>query len=498
MRENELPQESDEKAPEKEPSSLKERIVTEAIRQGTRNVEMFLDFLVDQSEKADEERIRRAYEVTIWGLTTITRAYVRANMERHCPPGVEFERNPEQRPFLDILKEGISSYIQETGQTVYVALPQYRVDTQEFARQLKEEDAYGNSTYKRVKAFIADGDTENAISLIRVLPCFKELYMDIIDAQLGSVMQRHSSDSKVLFVEEYFTGDNPKIGSAELFKRALELTQGDLVEALSLTYKGLRHACRETPNPTETSIDFAEHIKDEFSAYTPWDKLPRDSVRDPRKMSPESVLTRLHEQAKGPSAVDTIFYDFSLQNQVGRAYHAFNLAFLATRFSPEIIAAMVAGEYVNYGEKHGTYKLLGDLEILGGLYQIVEYFGTLPTKDEWLTEGINKALSAIDTIQIELSRGEYEALQEIEHILTVAKEGGTPTELAPPLKQLIDKFIEAFGEGGLANIQEYYPIRLVEKIAGKAGDICREQGQEQETYILKEIEKRANAILCSD
>jgi hypothetical protein len=466
------------------------------VRVGTKNVERFLDFLVDQAEKADEKRIQRAYEITLWGLTTITRAYVRSNMEKHCPPGVEFQKNPEQRPFLDILREGIDLYTAETGQSVYVDLPQEKIGTQEFAKQLNQREESGVNLYEKAKALIASGLTAAAVDLVSTqVPCLKKLF-PLIDAtegiSLANISHYYDDPSAGLFKEDYFVEGGPNISSSEFFRRALVLTHGEVIEALQIVYREFKFACRETPDPKVTSSQFSRHVKDEFSPFIPWDKLPEGNTPDPRKRSPEKMLNSLQIKGYGISGLrDTsIFYDFSLPNQVGKAYHAFNLAYLLSQFSPEVIAIMVAGEYFKHGEIQGTYKLLGDLEILGGLHQISRYFETLPTKNEWILTVATRALENLESLAEKPLAEWSETLAEVENIY----EGDhSIIEDVAPLEQLMDKFIEVFErEGFLENAGNYYPVHLVGKIAKRAIYLSRD-----ETKIdrLQEIENRAIAYL---
>lgn len=158
------------------------------------------------------------------------------------------------------------------------------------------------------------------------------------------------------------------VGVSFILASFLETSKGDLASALYLTTSFLYMIPRRSQDLGDKRFDwFKKYIKDEYSFLMPFSNFEDTKVYS-RTIPPKVV----HK------ASDDINFDYSLENQVGKAYHAANLVSLLHYFPPEFIAVMTVGEYIRYGHLHGLAKIWSDFRILKELPKIQKWLRSLP------------------------------------------------------------------------------------------------------------------------
>lgn len=161
--------------------------------------------------------------------------------------------------------------------------------------------------------------------------------------------------------------ENSQVGVSDILAKALEETKGNLQAALFLTTDFFYSASRRSylsvfDNEDDHTTWFKTHIKDEYSFMLPFSSFEGAEVYT--RAQPPVKIT---EERRDPMIIN---YDYSLENQIGKAYHASNLVALLYHFPPEFIAVMAVGEYLQFGDKHGLAKIWSDFRILKQLPRI--------------------------------------------------------------------------------------------------------------------------------
>lgn len=169
------------------------------------------------------------------------------------------------------------------------------------------------------------------------------------------------------FVEKAYesTGTNEPLSISFLIYQKLFDNRGDLRKTLEDVTIFLKYARNKDPEWMK------KYIADEYSPVMPYDTLDNKPV--PYKGIYGTVMERIHGLLVGEMERDSVHFassypDVSLNNQIGKAYHASHLAALLDQFSPESLMLLTGMEYLLYGHAHGASKALADTQVLRDLY----------------------------------------------------------------------------------------------------------------------------------
>lgn len=315
-----------------------------------------VDLAVEQSEfnpDTEASSRRKFYEVA-WTLKQGLVESAALRSLKKAPEGITFEENPNYRPISDIIKEAVEGYLSaDIGHSIKLP-PKERVGHSDFLEYLKQGGFSRVSLRNRIdivhgfSAFLSNsGRVDAAVE-------FGDAY--------GFVIKHKEEDLKEVEKSfwEFAEKEECPVSCSVILNFFLNRTEGDIRNSLYETLRLLKYLARgeslryqyleEDPDSVIRVETFRDRILDEFSLYTNYHKL--DS---------KEPLT------KG----GRVRYDFSLVNQIGKPYHAFNLAALSMDFTPEFISDMLFGEYVlQHPGKHGPNKALSDAAVMKDLYNV--------------------------------------------------------------------------------------------------------------------------------
>lgn len=339
------------------------------------------------------------------------------DLKRYRPEGIEIEVNPDYKPILRILREGVRQFEElHPDITVSYSRDKNYVDIEKiteifnskpdhkFISELKEDIAL-NQEHRPIglKEITADKSL-GEISLIGLATQSKSVWRNVeqqiarqLPTDLVQVIESASAGNSSVkipginepasiqrdFLRELWTqlnGRDTPVSTSEILCLCLEKTKGNLSTALYLATSFLRSSSRnniELPGHETTLFDddrskwFINHIKDEFSPTLPFTRLSLENYT--RADKPEVVESVSRQR-------DELNYDFNRENQIGKPYHAFHIAALLNCLVPEFIATMTAAEYFRYGAEHGLAKLWADMKVLKQIRAVDKWLNSFSKK----------------------------------------------------------------------------------------------------------------------
>lgn len=341
-----------------------------------------------------------------------------ADLRRFRPAEIEIKRNPEEKPIMEILQNGISLF-----QSSHPDIPVYytrREDYLDFGRVTEIfNNKIENLTIKGVNYYLeSDGITDQPevtedTTIIELVTLGMTLQSQKILVHAQHEIESHLPDPIKEIVRSAEQGDDliefshikdrydeqivllrtlwerakshPEIPLtfSEILFRALEHSDGNLSQALYLTASFYRTTARSTVQltfPEENSAIkperindakrrtewFATHIKDEFSPALPFTDLSDKNYH--RQYNPNETQN-----------LPQFNYDYNRENQIGKPYHVAHMIALLNVLPPEFIACMTTFEYIKYGDRHGLSKLWADFKVLKQMRTIESWLNGFPT-----------------------------------------------------------------------------------------------------------------------
>lgn len=353
---------------------------------------------------------------TVLKVTAAALSHIaRTDMEKHHPHEVPVSENKRFRPYSQVIEEGIRNF--EAGHPEMPVFwrrgPNYmRVADyfREITRTHADEDGLleassplkivllalqQRSGPEEVKQRLLGYFPADVVNLIKRSDATSEFEINPEYSESVEVLDYSCVKSEIERIYEEQPTEEP-LSTARVLEIILEQSSGDLAAALYHLAGFYKYFSRRTDtNDTDWNQEWAnwwfkKYIADEYSGLVPWQNLSGNDVpyygnqhRVLQRVlgrvfrggggNPGEVIVNDGENNQGEEPA-TIYYDFSLSNQIGKAYHAANLAALLESFPPEAIAFMVAGEYLQYGSEHGANKALADVMILLELRKVEKIF----------------------------------------------------------------------------------------------------------------------------
>ena len=316
--------------------------------------------------------------------------FVRKDMEAHHPEDIPVTENPRFRPYSQIVEEGIHNFERNhPGKPVIWVRNSSYTDVSQYFRDLTIDGPYGTPA-EHILWLMQYGEDFNKIKDAITLFLPQEVRQNI-DRSEGTA----SPDLSVTYKGETGNVDfwNVKceieaiydqqevakpLSVSTVIEIMLEKHQGNLAAALYSTAGVLKYMSRMVVDESQDNDDYTQaernewfqtYIADEYSSLVPYQSL------DNHESTYQGKADLAYGKAIGWIAGDAgqakvyengrpLYYDFSLSNQIGKPYHAANVVALLEYFPPEVIVAMVAGEYARYGAEHGANKALADVMVL--------------------------------------------------------------------------------------------------------------------------------------
>lgn len=251
----------------------------------------------------------------------------------------EFQRNSEEKPYDEILGEGLRLFSERNPDVPLVWNPKRAVSGggAQLGRQISYVANYiptgmGASLYQNKD--LAIGWKENDWNVEKVRE-FKMLKYAI-----------EKERNKI----EY------PVSTSFVFSAVLEIKGGNIGEALLLMAEFFKFISRLLP-------DYAwieTNLKNESSYISP-DKI-------------QSIPGGNMKYRNKYLGVDMDYMDMNAQNQHGMHYHLAHITSLLDRVMPEDIAQWVMLEYLPHGAGHGVNKALADVMLLSRLRKIERLF----------------------------------------------------------------------------------------------------------------------------
>lgn len=323
--------------------------------------------------KVGEVIKRTDFEARLPTIITTTESWVESIMRFKRPEGIPFEKNASRRSYLEIIKDGVERFKQETGSDVKVN-QQAQLGLWGLTKAaFQEVESIPNfENYRRVDVQIGKSPLERfaeygfqpeilTTNLIAVLP--EKYGKAIAEANGGMVSylkldiqeRRDRFEVTKKIIEDLVAENNERpVSTSYLISYYLSQFEGDISRALDETAVFLKMTARETPDGPEW---ICKNILDEFSTYTPYHKLN----------------TEKEATGTNTSGEETILYNFSYKNQAGLPYHTAHITALLRVFSPHLIYVMTNAEYLQHGLAQGSRKFLSDMKTVSELFRIQDY-----------------------------------------------------------------------------------------------------------------------------
>ncbi|MBI5449094.1 hypothetical protein HY948_02140, partial [Candidatus Gottesmanbacteria bacterium] len=301
-------------------------------------------------------------------------------------PKKELPGNPNYKPYLEIIKKATSEYLQTPGNKIVTHKQKGKVDEKwaidflNMPGNMQYSDEYCNDGYSEeehekvtvMQIIIAcekRGDIKGTISYIkdklaRDTELDRNTYFRILSSTSGDYML----DTKEMFkdfenidskIKNLYNQTGTPVTNDKIIGMALNITSGDLDQALILTRDYYVYKVRYGGDLEKNIKEFRTMVLDEFSSDISWADLSYDH--------PPKTYEGLFNSKTGMD------FDLSNFNRVGGAYHTVNLVILARYFDPVIVFGALVQDEFYAGETRGIGKTITDVTATKDLYEIDSY-----------------------------------------------------------------------------------------------------------------------------
>lgn len=274
--------------------------------------------------------------------------------------------NPDQRPYDEIIQEAIDNYTANNpGSDIYYSPNPNALSLTDIFKQTFNKDSL-----EIISTTLANEEFKKLSLSGKIMELSNNLLTDrntFIDSVVGAAANIGlftkdggtypiiGFENKVVnltaIIESEVENTGNPVSHSFVIEYFLDKNNGDLSQAIldSSNFEEFLTRSLDGEIVDDPYVWIQNHILDEYSPILPYHVLSTN----------EEVLEN-----------SQIYYDYSLPNRLGQVYHAANITALLNYLPPEVIRAMVIGEYLSYGEKHGLIKMSADLEILKRLDDI--------------------------------------------------------------------------------------------------------------------------------
>lgn len=332
---------------------------------------------------------RKTADITVNVAAASLNHLVREDLLKNHPKEVAVQENPRFRSYTEILQKGIENFQAEHLETpvTWHRNPGYFKISEYFSAIDKNSPI--SIPLKKILLNLQDGRLARAQqTLTSYLPEHAAETINrssqVIPNQISATYERKTlaidSENIINTIASKYSemGEKP-LSIEHILPIFLEKTSGDLTVAMYALAGFLKRFRRSDRGQTIQNEWFKKYIADEYSTLAPYQDLTQNTYSYEGKLGQDKLSKKVFEWGGADPGLH--YMDFSLSNQIGKPYHAANLAALLEYFPPDAIAAMTAVEYLRYGPEHGASKALADVMILKELRKIEKLFQKFEVKN---------------------------------------------------------------------------------------------------------------------
>ena len=349
-----------------------------------------------------------AHDLFLSTLGFVLKKLVQAELQRFRPENQVVEENDQYIATDKLMERGIAEFQKKHPEISVIWQPSnQKIDLSQFLSMLnrtfseeelrlfgevRESSMHDRSLFAQFIHIYRKFGTADISFMQKLLPqeLAKQLSSAYKGRDFGAPLYTESlHQSLEAKVEAKVQQEGKKIGFSEILIFFLELTQGKLDEALEIATFFLKKQRYDKPGKGEW---IQSHIRDEQSPILNFDSLVENPEAGSESIRPsffdrmQSLITGEpnHElasvplfnklaallQGKDSLTVRDSFFNFNIENHLGRPYHQAHLVSLLKYFPPEAVSFFTLGEYAMNLQQHGSVKLFADILILRDLRKV--------------------------------------------------------------------------------------------------------------------------------